>query len=173
MNSNFQKCLDLVLQSEGGWVDGNKIGDPGGETNLGVTKKVWQEWVGHDVKTMKDLTPDDVAPMYKAKYWMACYAPQLKTGVDYCLFDAAVNMGPGRAVKLLQESIGCVPDGVIGPRTMQLIDQKNAQDVVQAYSNRKTSFYESLPTFATFGKGWLKRVEDVKSNALKMIGETP
>ena len=172
MNSNFQKCLDLVLQSEGGWVDGNKIGDLGGETNLGVTKKVWQEWVGHDVKTMKDLTHADVAPMYRAKYWMACYAPQLKTGVDYCLFDAAVNMGPGRAVKLLQESIGCVPDGVIGPRTMQLIDQKNAQDVVQAYSNRKTSFYESLNK-PQFIKGWLKRVEDVKLNALNMIGETP
>ena len=46
MQNNFQKCLDLVLKSEGGWVDGDKIGDPGGETNLGVTKKVWEEWVG-------------------------------------------------------------------------------------------------------------------------------
>ena len=172
MNSNFQKCLDLVLQSEGGWVDGNKIGDSGGETNLGVTKKVWEEWVGHDVKTIKDLTSADVAPLYKAKYWMACYAPQLKTGVDYMAFDMAVNAGPGRAVKLLQESVGCVPDGVIGPRTMQLIDQKNAQDVVQAYSNRKTSFYESLNK-PQFIKGWLKRIEDVKLNALNMIGETP
>ena len=87
-------------------------------------------------------------------------------------FDAAVNMGPGRAVKLLQEAMGCVPDGVIGPRTMQLIAQKDPKDVVQAYSDRKTSFYESLPTFGTFGKGWLKRVEDVKFNALNMIGET-
>jgi lysozyme family protein len=171
MNSNFQKCLDLVLKSEGGWV--NNFSDPGGETNLGVTKKVWEEWVGHDVKTMKGLTPKDVAPMYQAKYWMSCYANQLPKGVDYMAFDMAVNAGPGRAIKLLQESVGCVPDGVIGPRTMQLIDQKNAQDVVQAYSNRKTSFYESLPTFATFGKGWLKRVEDVKLNALNMIGETP
>ena len=172
MQNNFQKCLDLVLKSEGGWVDGDKIGDPGGETNLGVTKKVWEEWVGHEVKTMKGLTPADVAPMYQAKYWMACYANQLPVGVDYMAFDAAVNMGPGRAVKLLQEAMGCVPDGVIGPRTMQLIAQKDPQDVVNAYSNRKTSFYESLPTFATFGKGWLKRVEDVKFNALNMIGES-
>ena len=170
MQNNFQKCLDLVLKSEGGWV--NNPADPGGETNLGVTKKVWEEWVGHDVKTMKGLTPADVAPMYQAKYWMACYANQLPVGVDYMAFDAAMNMGPGRAVKLLQEAMGCVPDGVIGPRTMQLIAQKDPQDVVNAYSNRKTSFYESLPTFATFGKGWLKRVEDVKFNALNMIGES-
>ena len=170
MQNNFQKCLDLVLKSEGGWV--NNPADPGGETNLGVTKKVWEEWVGHEVKTMKGLTPADVAPMYQAKYWMACYANQLPMGVDYMAFDAAVNMGPGRAVKLLQEAMGCVPDGVIGPRTMQLIAQKDPKDVVDAYSNRNTSFYESLPTFGTFGKGWLKRVEDVKFNALNMIGET-
>ena len=170
MQNNFQKCLDLVLKSEGGWV--NNPADPGGETNLGVTKKVWEEWIGHEVKTMKGLTPADVAPMYQAKYWMACYANQLPVGVDYMAFDAAVNMGPGRAVKLLQEAMGCVPDGVIGPRTMQLIAQKDPKDVVDAYSNRKISFYESLPTFGTFGKGWLKRVEDVKFNALNMIGET-
>ena len=174
MQNNFQKCLDLVLKSEGGWTGEQGLkGDPGGETNLGVTKKVWEEWVGHEVKTMKNLTPADVAPMYQAKYWMACYAPQLPVGVDYMVFDMAVNAGPGRAVKLLQESMGCVPDGVIGPRTMQLIAQKDNTSVVQAYSDRKTSFYESLPTFSTFGKGWLKRVEDVKFNALNMIGETP
>jgi len=169
MQNNFKKCLELVLKSEGGWVNNPK--DPGGETNLGVTKKVWEEWVGHVVKTMKDLTPEDVAPMYQAKYWMACYANQLPVGIDYMAFDAAVNMGPGRAVKLLQECLGCVPDGTIGPRTMQLIDQKKPEDIVDLYSKRKTSFYEGLATFATFGKGWLKRVEDVKFNALKMIGE--
>ena len=169
MQNNFKKCLELVLKSEGGWVNNPK--DPGGETNLGVTKKVWEEWVGHEVKTMKDLTPEDVAPMYQAKYWMACYANQLPVGIDYMAFDAAVNMGPGRAVKLLQECLGCVPDVTIGPRTMQLIDQKKPEDIVDLYSKRKTSFYEGLATFATFGKGWLKRVEDVKFNALKMIGE--
>ena len=87
-------------------------------------------------------------------------------------FDAAVNMGAGRSVKLLQECLGCVPDGTIGPRTMQLIDGKDPKDVVEAFSQRKIGFYESLPTFPTFGKGWLKRVEDVKQNALKMIGES-
>jgi len=80
-------------------------------------------------------------------------------------------MGPGRAVKLLQESMQCVPDGTIGPRTMQLLDQKKAEDIVEAFSQRKISFYEGLKTFPVFGKGWLKRVEDVKQNALKMIGE--
>jgi len=169
MQNNFKNCLELVLKSEGGWVNNPK--DPGGETNLGVTKKVWEEWVGHEVKTMQGLTPEDVAPMYQAKFWMSCYANQLPVGIDYMAFDMAVNGGPGRSVKLLQECLGCVPDGTIGPRTMQLIDQKKPEDIVEAFSQRKIDFYKSLATFATFGKGWLKRVEDVKQNALKMIGE--
>ena len=103
MQNNFDKCLDLVLKSEGGYVNNSQ--DPGGVTNLGVTQRVLEEWLGHPVddKTMRNLTVDQVSGLYKAKYWMACYAPQLPLGVDYCLFDAAVNMGPGRAVKLLQE----------------------------------------------------------------------
>ena len=169
MQNNFKNCLTLLLKSEGGYVNNPK--DPGGRTNLGVTQKTWEAWVGRESseKEIKALTKDQVAPLYKAKYWTACYGPQLPLGVDYAVFDAAVNMGVGRAVKLLQESLGCVPDGQIGPRTIQLIDQKKPQDVIEGFSNRKTSFYESLSTFATFGKGWLRRVEDVKFAALKMI----
>jgi lysozyme family protein len=180
MQNNFDKCIALVLKSEGGFTDNPK--DPGnhlddgrqGCTNLGVTQAAWEAFVGHKVSTadMKALTPETVGSFYKAKYWMASYANQLPVGVDYCILDASINMGVGRAVKLLQECLGCVPDGTIGPRTMQLIDGKDPKDVVEAFSQRKISFYESLATFATFGKGWLKRVEDVKQNALKMIGES-
>ena len=30
MNQNFEKCMEMLLVHEGGFVDGNKIGDPGG-----------------------------------------------------------------------------------------------------------------------------------------------
>ena len=108
MASNFEECLDLVLKSEGGWV--NHKDDPGGETNLGVTKAVWEEYVGHAVKTMKNLTKDDVAPMYELKYWRPCYCEVLPRGLDFVIFSMGVNAGPGRSVKLLLQSIGCVPD---------------------------------------------------------------
>ena len=62
--SNFEKCLEIILHHEGGYVNHPK--DPGGETNLGVTKRVYEEWGG--TKDMKDLTVEDVAPIYKKNY---------------------------------------------------------------------------------------------------------
>jgi lysozyme family protein len=83
MQSNFETCLALMLEHEGGFV--NHPQDPGGMTNLGVTKRVWEEWVGHEVdeKQMRALTPETVAPLYKRKYWDACRADDLVAGVDY------------------------------------------------------------------------------------------
>ena len=180
MQNNFQPSLDLILKSEGGFTDNPK--DPGnhlpdgrmGCTNYGVTQAAWESFVGHKVSIadMKALTPQTIGLFYKAKYWLACYGPQLPLGVDYMMLDASINMGVGRAVKLLQESLGCVPDGMIGPRTIQLIDQKDVMDIITGFSNRKISFYQNLPTFSEFGKGWLNRVETVKNNTIQMIGNS-
>jgi len=166
MASNFQECLDLVLKSEGGWV--NNPADPGGETNLGVTKRVWEEYVGHAVKTMKNLTKDDVAPMYELKYWRPCYCEVLPRGLDFVVFSMGVNAGPGRSVKLLQQSIGCVPDGVIGPRTRELISASNSANLIAKFSETRREHYRSLKTFPIFGKGWLARVDREEQEALDM-----
>jgi lysozyme family protein len=166
MASNFQECLDLVLKSEGGWV--NNPADPGGETNLGVTKRVWEEYVGHAVKTMKNLTKDDVAPMYELKYWRPCYCEVLPRGLDFVVFSMGVNAGPGRSVKLLQQSIGCVPDGVIGPRTRELISASNSANLIAKFSETRREYYRSLKTFLIFGKGWLARVDREEQEALDM-----
>jgi lysozyme family protein len=166
MASNFQECLDLVLKSEGGWV--NHPSDPGGETNLGVTKAVWEEFVGHPVKTMKDLTKDDVAPMYALKYWRPCYCEVLPRGLDFVVFSMGVNAGPGRSIKLLQQSIGCLPDGVIGPKTRELISSSNGATLIAKFSETRREYYNSLKTFPIFGKGWLARVDREEQEALDM-----
>jgi len=166
MTGNFKECLALVLKSEGGWVNNPK--DPGGETNLGVTKAVWEEWVGHPVTTMKNLTEADVAPMYEQKYWRACYGEVLFRGLDYLCFSMAVNAGPGRSIKLLQQSIGCVPDGIIGPATRSLISASNCATLIAKFSETRREYYRSLKTFSIFGKGWLIRVDHEETQALDM-----
>jgi len=172
MTDNFETCLALILAHEGGYIDHPK--DPGGRTNHGVTQRVWEEWTGHEVdeKQMRALTPELVAPLYKRKYWDACRADELLDGVDYVVFDVAVNSGVGRAVKLLQQSVGATPDGGFGSITMALTKkaEEDPTRLIEQYCARRLEFLQSLKTFETFGKGWSRRVSEVKDKALKMLG---
>ena len=165
----FKRCLELVLKSEGGYI--NHKDDPGGRTNLGVTQAVWEEWVGHPVSEndMKALTADKVAPMYEMKYWRTSYCEKLPVGVSLLVFSMAVNSGSGRAVKLLQRCLGLLEDGVIGPKTMAKIQELGAVDLVERYSATRKAFYEGLKLFPVFGKGWLARTEKERTEALELI----
>jgi lysozyme family protein len=172
MQSNFELCLKKMLAHEGGYVHHEK--DPGGRTNHGVTQRVWEEWVGHEVdeKQMRALTPEIVAPLYKRKYWDAVRADELVDGVDYCVFDVAVNSGPGRAIKFLQSSVGVNADGGFGPATLAAVKkaEEDPARLVELYCAKRLEFLQSLKTFETFGKGWSRRVAEVKEEALKMLG---
>ena len=168
MNSNFEAALAYVLKSEGGYV--NNPADPGGMTNLGCTKAVWEEFVGHPVSEadMRGLTPADVAPLYKRKYWDKVSGDLLPSGLDYAVFDAAINSGPGKAAKWLQEVAGVAADGAIGPATLTAVNAKPVQDMIAQYNDKRLQFLESLPTWATFGKGWGARVASVQSSASQL-----
>ena len=115
MKDNFADALTALLIHEGGYA--NNPADPGGMTNLGVTALTWAMWVGHDVneKQMRALTPSIVAPLYRRKFWDACRADELISGLDYAVFDYAVNSGVGRAIKALQNCVGVATVG--GERT--------------------------------------------------------
>jgi lysozyme family protein len=168
MTKNFRDCLELVLKHEGGFVH-HRL-DPGGITNLGVTKKVWEEWVKHPVteKDMRELTPAKVAPMYEMKYWRTSYCEKLPRGLDLLVFSMAVNAGSGRSVKLLQEAIGVVADGIIGPRTMARINESNVVTLIDNFSEARRKFYRGLKLFPVFGRGWLNRTDKERLEALEM-----
>jgi len=170
MKSNWQKSFELMLKSEGGYV--NNPADPGGMTNLGVTKATWENWVGRpsDGAEMRSLTPEKVEPLYKKKYFDAVRGDELPVGLDYLLFDFAVNAGSGRAIKTLQSAVGVTPDGGFGPMTMAAVQAIDPKELIERFSQAKENFYRSLATFATFGRGWLNRVADVKLKATSMIG---
>ena len=172
MTGNFDVCFELMLAHEGGYVDHPK--DPGGRTNHGVTQRVWEEWLGRPVseKEMRALTPTMVKPLYKRKYWDACRADDLVAGVDYVVFDVSVNSGPGRAIKFLQSCVGVTVDGGFGPATLAAV-KKSEEDparLIELYCAKRLEFLQSLKTFETFGKGWSRRVQEVKDKALKMLG---
>jgi lysozyme family protein len=119
---------------------------------------------------MRALTPDDVAPLYKRKYWDACRADEFVSGLDYAVFDCAVNSGVGRAVKLLQGCVGVTVDGGIGPATMAAVNQADPTNLIEDFCNARLQFLKSLNTWPTFGKGWERRVNEVKVESLRMLG---
>jgi lysozyme family protein len=168
MKQNFETVLAAVLRHEGGYVD--HPADPGGRTNLGVTQKVWEEWVGHkvDEKAMRALTPELVSPLYKRKYWDKIRGDNLPIGVDYAVFDAAVNSGPGRAAKWLQGCVGVEQDGAIGPKTLTAVAAFDPKELVEDYAKRRLSFLMDLPHWGTFGRGWSRRVAEVQTVASSM-----
>jgi len=167
--NNFPASLALVLKSEGGYV--HHVLDPGGRTNLGVTQRTWEDWVDRDATEaeMRGLTPVLVAPLYKKNYWDTCKCDELPQGVDYAVFDAVVNMGRSRAAKLLQAALGVTVDGSIGKDTIAAATAADPAELLKAFSLGKETFYQSLLTFPTFGKGWLNRVAHVQGAAEQML----
>ena len=169
MQANYDKCLETILHHEGGYVNHPK--DPGGETNLGVTKRVYLEHGG--TKDMKDLLVEDVAPIYKKGYWDKMKGDELPNGLDLCVFDFCVNAGPGRSAKYLQTMIGTVADGGIGPNTLaklkEYVEKHGIEKCIEDFQGARQDYYEKLSTFATFGKGWTRRVDETTELALSMV----
>jgi len=168
MNRNWDKCFDLVIVNEGGYVD--NPADPGGATNWGCTKAVWEQYIGHEVskEDIRNLTKEDVKPLYKRNYWDAIHGDALPSGLDYCLFDCAINSGVGRAAKFIQEIVGVFADGAIGNNTVTAINQMNTVTMINEFSDKRQAFLESLKNFPVFGKGWTKRVTEVRIKSLEM-----
>jgi len=169
MKQNFDKCLTMLLKHEGGFVDHPK--DPGGMTNLGVTKAVYDKWIGRESSEaeMRALTQEDVAPIYKKNYWDRCKCDDLPSGADWSVFDWAVNSGTGRASKAMQKIVGAKQDGAIGPKTLQMIANEKPKFLIENMYDQRQSFYEKLNTFETFGRGWTRRNKETKEKALEMI----
>jgi len=171
MKENWNDCFAMVIKSEGGFVDHPK--DPGGMTNLGVTRSAWQGYLNRDVTEaeMRALTPDTVKPFYKAMYWDKIKGDQLPSGVDYAAYDLAVNSGVGRAAKYLQEIAGVTADGVIGPKSLEAIQSCDAKETADAICDMRLDFLKKLSTFDTFGRGWTDRVGRVKAKATSMADQ--
>lgn len=177
MDRNFARALSAVLKHEGGYVD--HPSDPGGATNLGITHKVLAAWRNvHPFwalpkSEIKALSLEEAGKIYKANYWDDVRGDDLPAGVDYAVFDFAVNSGPARAAMYLQEIVGVAPDGKIGPLTLAAIDKWDSVTLIESLCGKRMSFLKRLSTFPVFGKGWSARVTGVLRLAKDMAITMP
>lgn len=173
MSDTFDKCLAEILKHEGGFVNNPK--DPGGMTNLGVTRATWESWTGKKTSEadMRALTPAKVAPLYAERYWNVNRCADMPPGLALCVFDFGVNAGPARAARYLQQIVGAGRDGKIGPASIAAVQayvaKNGAAQAVRFYQQSRRDYYHQLPTFPTFGRGWLRRVDEVETTALRMV----
>lgn len=152
MKQNFETALKWTLEHEGGW--SNHPRDPGGATMFGVTQRVYDAYrngKGLPTQTVRNITEDEKRNIYRTGYWNMVPCGPLSSGVDTLAFDIAVNSGPGRVKPWLASTEG-MP----------------APDRIKSISARRASFFRSLKTFSTFGRGWMRRCADIEAKSLRL-----
>lgn len=166
--SNFDACLRLTLAHEGGFVDDPR--DPGGATNLGITRATLAAWRGRRVTRaeVRALKVSEAKAIYRRLYWDAVRGDDLPSGLDAVMFDHAVNSGPRAAVVTLQKALRVKADGRFGPVTLHALKAAHIRILISEMCRRRRSFLARLKTFRWFGRGWTRRVEDVERRARRM-----
>ena len=170
MKRSFKSALKHVLVHEGGWADHPK--DPGGATMKGVTLTTYRRHFGptKSKQELRNISDKELGDIYRSGYWDKCHCDELPKGLDYAVFDAAVNSGPGRSARWLQAAVGAKQDGGIGPKTLEKVNEHDPVAVTSDICDLRLSFLQSLNNWATFGKGWNRRVEGVRVTAIAMAG---
>ena len=173
----FERALKHVLEFEGGWT--NDPQDPGGPTNKGITLEVFGENRGVKlnsrnssslIRELKTISDDLVREIYFKRYWLHARCPDFPEALGFIHFDAAVNHGPARAVRMLQKAVGTDVDGEVGELTIAAAREIKPGDGVKNYSRIRDRFYRSLHHFPRFGRGWLRRLRAAEKRALALIG---
>lgn len=174
--ANFSPSLACVLVHEGGKDDDKR--DPGGRTAYGVTQARYNQYRranNLEQRDVWDITPDERTAIYKTYYWDAIQGDLLPAGIDYVLFDGAVNSGDFQAVKWLQRAINDVSarmglspitvDGRVRPggETLQRLSEIEDHDaIIEAMQSRRLAMLKNLKTWPVYGRGWGRRVEEVR-----------
>src|SRR5690606_37798840 len=114
------------------------------------------------------IAAGEVRAIYRRQYWDLVRGDDLPSGLDYAVFDYAVNSGPGRAVKVLQRVLGVTVDGAHRVNTLNALRTRKTVEVVNALCDCRLAFLKNLSTWGTFGKGWSRRVSDVRAAAVAM-----
>jgi len=170
----FERAFALLSVHEGGYV--NHPDDPGGATNRGITQRTYDAYLtrnGASPRDVRSIAYHEVEAIYRRQYWATVRAHDLPEGLAYCVFDAAVNSGPGRAARWLQAEVGAGVDGVVGDETIgqaKIAMERDARGLIDRYCDRRLAFMRRLKHWPTFGNGWSRRVAEVRGQAKEWSG---
>jgi lysozyme family protein len=170
-SGNFTKLLQPLLGVEAGIADRPLKADPGGLTNKGVTHATYDAYranKGLPPRSVRDITGAECSEIYLAQFWTPIRGDDLPAGLDWAVFDFAVNSGASRAVKDLQHVLGVVVDGQIGVGTLSALAHADLAAVINHYCDRRLAFMKGLKNWSANKNGWTARVKAVRAAALDM-----
>lgn len=145
---NFDTAIDRVLGLEGGYTSGE--GDPGGETNWGISKRSYPSL------DIKHITRDQAKTIYQRDFWWQPVGVEF--AVAYQVFDFAVNSGPGVATRYLQRAVHVADDGYWGPISMRALAAVHTYDALLRYLGLRLDYMTRLSNWPEAGKGWSRRI---------------
>lgn len=144
----------------------NDPDDAGGETKYGIAQNATR-------KVVRDMNLEDAMVHYYNNYWLASNCNAMPAKLSLIHFDGCVNHGVRQAGKFLQRALGVVDDGIVGARTLDMINSLNDAEIIDAIESiaeQRVNFYnriaERKPSQQKFLKGWLRRINEVKQYAV-------
>lgn len=162
------ESIALIIKLEGGLADNPH--DPGGRTNMGITQHYLDAARAKDMslpQTVDALTVPQVTGLYQKDQWAAVQGDLIPPGLALLAFNAAVNAGPGTAIRMLQAAVGVNPDGVMGSATRAAINGQNWRKLGSEYAARLGQHYASLDAREDmFELGWMRRLFTVYTAAV-------
>lgn len=156
------KILVPFIQSwEGGFA--NHPQDPGGATMKGVTLATFRQVFGASktVNDLKNITDEQWHTIYKKFYWDRWKADQIVSQSIANILTDWVWASGSHGITKVQELLGVKVDGIVGEKTLAALNSKDPHSFFSRIFARRKQFIESLKTYPTFGKGWMRRLNSI------------
>ncbi|WOD19854.1 glycoside hydrolase family 108 protein [Paraburkholderia kirstenboschensis] len=150
--TSFDDAFNALIGNEGGY--SNNAADPGGETMWGVTARVAR--ASGYAGAMRELPRDTAKAIAKKLYWDPLRLDELDQRVAFQIFDA--NYNGGHPVIWMQGAAGAKVDGLIGPATIAAVQATDPLRFILRWNALRLTYFTSLNTWQTFGKGWARRI---------------
>ena len=152
-----------------GWADDPD--DLGGQTMVGVTMATYEEYCrrkGYPKPTtgrLMDLSYNDWKSILKMLYWDRWNADEIRSqSIAEIVCDFVWASGV-HGIKVPQDLVGVIPDGIVGPKTLAAVNSRNPRELFDQIKIARFDFIEDIcrkrPANNKFKRGWMNRINNI------------